>query len=252
MTYTVSYENIGKVDAADVFITADRPAGTTYVGGADWRPVDGLVYRLDLGGLEAGEGDEVLFIVQHPSGDGIIAEEFSASFHIGVEGDDGPSPAPAVEYIGVPDLAVAVSYEPRDPSLLRAALLSPDLPITFTVVVSNEGTGVALNPHPDAYLGPTYVDVFASPVSSFPYDDSSAPLVYALTDDYGIGAGAARVYTMVFSDTYPWWEIGAFYAKVDNFWQHDYGLVPESDEGNNVHWAAAFSNVYMPLVSRHR
>jgi hypothetical protein len=44
-------------------------------------------------------------------------------------------------------------------------------------------------------------------------------------------------------------EIDSIYAKIDNFDDPPYGLVPEYDEENNV-WPALSTDIYLPFVTR--
>ena len=206
------------------------------------------------------------FIVKYPDQPQIGAPEFNIPFTIagsgGAGGDANPGDNTATVYIGVPDLVVAdFTVEPWP--------LKADVPATFTIVVENQGTGMAWSPDNGSGF---YVDVFIAPVPSYPWVRFSEKDIWD-----GVGPLAPGVeYTLVITQTHSSKEpiqfteqemreeIEAFYAKADNYadpiWNEDrtriigwtrlYGIVPEHNEMNNVAGPVdpGLRRVYLPLV----
>jgi hypothetical protein len=181
--------------------------------------------------------------VEHPSLPQPIAPEFNTPFTISSVGTEDADPADntAYAFVGVPDLVVTgFTVEPFPPQ--------PDEPVTFTIVVKNQGTGMAWNPDNQ---GGFYVDVYKAPVASYPYDRDgdiyAAPPVLAADETYtftithleGFNAESLR-------------QIQAFYVKVDNYHRSSYGLVPESDEMNNLGEPIILRpyRIYLPLIAK--
>ena len=255
MTTVVSYGNAGYEDAYDVVITAALPAGVEYVdAGLDWQPAGDRAYIYAAGDLAANSaGHTITLTVLHPDGPQIGAPEFVVPFTIAADGGAGEDANPGDNTtsvaVGVPDLVVADFSVDPDPGALP-----PDGPVefTFTITVKNEGTGMAWNPEDcegDPYdpvaCGGWYLDVFSAPVASYPYDRNG--FVWATL--YDIQPGATR--TVVLRHTFTERQragIEKFFVKVDNHHLHPYGLVPESDEMNNV-WES-LRRVYLPVVLR--
>jgi len=253
MTYTLTYGNAGRMDAEGVVITTSLPVSTTYVG-YGWSSSDGQTYTYTAGDLPAGDtGHTITFTVVHTESAQIGAPEYATPFVIGETanggGDANPDDNTAVEYVGVPDLVVAsLDVEPRP--------VVANVQITFTIVVENRGTGQACDPENNGCGGGFWVDIFIAPVPSYPAD------IYGI--DY---AGAAPIppggqSTVVITHTFTeqeLQEVEDFYAKVDNYDRYEpsderpeYGLVPESNEWNNVSvpvdpWASTYY-IYLPLI----
>jgi uncharacterized repeat protein (TIGR01451 family) len=245
MTYTVSYGNVGDMDATGVEITATLPVSSSYVG-AGWTTSDGQTYTYDAGDLPAGEtGHSATFVVTYPEQAQIDQSEIGATFAIFETGSGGADAVPldntAPVLIGVPDLVVRhFAVEPVP--------LVAGAPMTFTVVIENQGTGPAWNP---SGLGGFHVDVFTSAIASYPCEEYG----FAFGSPPALMPGAQ--YTQVFTHAGLTLEqlaeiVEGFYVRVDNDISHPYGLVPESDEWNNVAGPLSIwsHSTYLPLVSR--
>jgi hypothetical protein len=265
MTYTISYGNVGQhMHTADVIITTILPTDTVYVG-SDWESSDGQTYTYEAGNLPAGStGHTVQFTVQHADQPQIGAPSYATPFTItengGVVGDAYPEDNTDVATIGVPDLVVSsLTVEPLDPDPLP-----PDVPVTFTIVVKNQGTGWAYNP--DNYGG-FYIDIFTDSVPSYPWQRNSDVDVFDVIDNLAPGAQITVVLTHPgFSEQQIRARIGGFYAKVDNFaepvydefgridhWTRLYGIVPEYNEMNNIAGPVypGFQHTYLPIVLKN-
>jgi uncharacterized repeat protein (TIGR01451 family) len=242
MTYTLTYGNAGRMHAEDVVITTTLPPDTTYEG-IGWSSTDGQTYTYAIGELPAGDmGNTAVFTVRHLSGT-IGASEFDTVFTIAgagsAGGDANPGDNAAEAYIGVPDLVVTSFTVAPMP-------LEANAPTTFTIVVKNQGTGMAWNPDSE---GGFWVDLFIAPVPSYP------------SQRYGIDytgippLAPGQQYTATIIHTFSEqqiMEITAFYVRVDNEKaEKPYGLVPESDEMNNLGGPVQpFNIIYLPLVQR--
>ena len=260
MTYTVTYSNVGQhMDAGDVSITTILPTSTVYVGDT-WESSDGRTYTYDALDLDAGStGYTVDFTVRHTDTHEIGAPVYDTPFTItegyGV-GDAYPEDNTFTATVGVPDLVVSdFRVEPAD-------LITPNVPITFTIVVVNQGTGWAYNP--DNYGG-FYVDIYTGSVPSYPWVRNSDIGVFDTVP--GLAPGAEHTLVLKhpgFSEEQIWGRIMAFYAKVDNYadpvteqgritgWTRLWGIVPESNEMNNV-TQPVYPGVYrvrLPVVIR--
>ena len=256
MTYTVIYGNTGKRDAEEVVITTILPSDTIYRG-YGWSSSDGQTYTYQVGDLPAGStGYMVTFTVAYPDQPEIGEPGFNTPFTIvaggSAGGDANPGDNTAYVYIGVPDLVVTdFTVEPWP--------LKPDAPITFTVVLMNQGTTWAWNPD---VQGGFWVDVFIAPVASYPFERYGE--FYAGVPPIAPGLQHTLVITHSgFSEGEIQGEIEAFYAKVDNYaepildgegrvtgWTRLYGLVPEYNEMNNIGgpielWS---HRVYLPMI----
>jgi hypothetical protein len=222
--------------ARDVVITTTLPLSTTYVG-YGWYSSDGQTYTYVIGDIAAGDtGHTITFTVEFTGSKEIGTPEFSMPFTIcgDAGGDAQPDDNTAYVYVGVPDLVVT-------DSIVEPFPLRPDVPVTFTVVLENQGTGPAWNPN---VQGGFWVDVFIAPVASYPFIRYSEKGIYEGVPALAPGA----TYTLVITLTGPFErirepiqfnqqelkEIHEFYVKVDNHADHPYGLVPESDEMNNL------------------
>ncbi|MCK4473623.1 MAG: hypothetical protein KAW49_17725, partial [Anaerolineae bacterium] len=161
MTYTVSYSNTGHWQAEGVIITTTLPPDTTYAG-QGWISSDDQTYIYVVGDLPADASDQAYFVVRYPDQPQIGAAEFNTPFVIsesGSRGDANQANNTTWVYIGVPDLIVTdFTVEPFP--------LQADVPVTFTIVLENQGTGMAWNPDNESGF---YVDVFTKPVVSYPW-----------------------------------------------------------------------------------
>jgi uncharacterized repeat protein (TIGR01451 family) len=257
MTYTLTYGNAGRMHAENVVITTTLPFSTTYIGHG-WETADGQVYTYVVGSLPAGDtGHTVLFTVRHPLGDPqqIVAPEFDTSFRIaggnGVGEDANPNDNTFHAYVGVPDLIVAdFTFEPYP--------MEPDVPVTFTVVLENQGTGIAWNPEAGAGF---FLDIYLGPVSSYSDTPEREGEFFASPKFIVPGGQSTHVITHTGFSEQQVDETEAFYVKVDNwyapmFYELEnpglYGLVPESNELNNVVGPVflGIKYTYLPLIRR--
>jgi len=248
MIYTVVYRNVGHMHAESVIITTILPLNTTYVG-SGWDSSDGQTYTYTVGDLLAGASRQARFIVRYPDQRDIGVEEFNTPFTIsGAETEDAnPGDNTTHVHIGVPDLVVTeFTVEPYP--------VQPDMPITFTVVLENRGTGEAQNPNSNPLSG-FWVDVFIAPVASYPWERYSD--IYAGVLPLAPGAVDTLTITHDGFSKQEIEQIPGFYVKVDNHADYPYGLVPESDEMNNLGEPISpigppLNSVYLPLVLRQR
>jgi len=251
MTYTVIYSNVGRMDAEDVVIATTLPTNTVYIG-YGWQPAGGQTYTRTVTHLPAGStGHMVTFTVQYsaPVQSGcpqIGVSEFNTPFTIagkgGVGRDTNSADNTAIAYIGVPDLVVTEFTV--EPSPVEA-----NVPVTFTIVMKNQGTGWALNPDFQTGKAGSSVDIFISPVASCPwkrygdkgmwdYIPAIAPGVqYTLVMTLTGGSNSNRQRISFTEEEIQ--QIQDFYVKVDSFGDCPYGLIPESNEMNNVKMAQA-------------
>jgi hypothetical protein len=245
MTYTLNYSNTGKMDAENVIITTVLPITLTYAGGG-WDTSDDQTYTYTVGSLESAQSGDILFVVQYPLTEPqqIAVSEFNVPFVIAASNGTGEDANPvnnsAEHLIGVPDLIVTYFTVAPFPLL-------PDAPVTFTVAIKNQGTGLACIPSNGAGF---WIDIYNEPIQSYPderfgdYWDGSPPIqpdgIFTITI-YHSG------FTKKQLD-----EFDAFYVKVDNNWGSPYGLVPESNEYNNVGEPFILhpNRVYLPMVQR--
>ena len=260
MTYTVTYSNAGWMDAKDVTITTILPVSTTYEG-YDWSSSDGQTYTYQAGDLPVGYSDSVVFTVKHEDAEHIGAPEFNTPFTIAETmhggGDANPDDNTAYVYIGVPDLVVL------DFTVVPLSL-EPNMPVTFTITLLNQGTGMAWNP--DSHGG-FWVDIFTAPVPSYPFErfgeifGGSPPIAPGITHTVTIIHSGFTEQEIR--------DIKAFYVKADNHadpvfdgegrflgWTRLYGLAPEYNEMNNLGGSITLNDplphtIYLPLVTRH-
>ncbi|MCK4316639.1 MAG: DUF11 domain-containing protein, partial [Anaerolineae bacterium] len=238
MTYTLSYSNTGHWQAEGVIITTTLPPDTTYAGHG-WISSDDQTYIYVVGDLPADASDQAYFVVRYPDQPQIGAAEFNTPFVIsesGSRGDANQANNTTWVYIGVPDLIVTdFTVEPFP--------LQADVPVTFTIVLENQGTGMAWNPDNETGF---FVDVFIAPVVSYPFVRWSD--IFTSADSLAPGHQHTLVITHSgFSEQEIREEIEGFYVKVDNYadpiydeegriigWTRLYGIVPEHNEMNNL------------------
>jgi hypothetical protein len=234
--------------ADNVIITTILPTDTVYVGDG-WQTSDGQTYTYAAGALPVGStGHTITFTVRHPDAAHISAPKYVTPFTIAASGgafrDAHPIDNTVYITIGVPDLVVVdCTFEPSP--------LPPNVPVTFTVVVKNQGTGMAWNPEScrGSWCAPFYLDIFIDPVVSYPYDRDGD--FYVTVGP--IEPGTTYTYTL----THGGFENGQrqkFYVKVDNHAIHSYALVPESVEMNNVAVCVddGLHYIYLPLVTKQQ
>jgi len=246
MTYTLTYGSAGHEDARDVMITTTLPVSTTYVG-YGWQPSqDGQTYTYTTPHLPAGStGHALTFTVRHADSPQIGAPHFETPFaiteHGGAGGDIEPGDNTTHVFIGVPDLVISDwAVEPWP--------LQPDVPVTFTVMIENQGTGKALNPD---IWGSFYVDVFLSPVASYPYEKNGT--CYTISPIIEPQDWRSLAITHSGFSTREIRETWALYVKADNHKFYPYGLIPESNEMNNLGAPIYLRphHIYLPLIRRN-
>jgi len=252
MTYTVHYGNVGQhMDAEDVIITTIIPTGTTYAG-FGWHSNDGRTYTYAVGDLPAGStGHTITFTVVAPNQPDCVQNgvpEFRTPFIIAGDGGAGrdahSADNTAYAYVGVPDLVVlGFTVEPLPPR--------PGAPVTFTILLKNVGTGEARNPSLTG--GPFWMDIFTATVPSCPWARYSESDLFLGVPPLAPGEERTFAFTKTFTEQQIR-TIEAFYVKVDNYKEGSYGLVPESNEMNNVAgpvypWP---HYTYLPLVLRQK
>ena len=259
MTYTVTYSNAGRMDAEDVTIMTILPVSTTYEG-YGWSSSDGQTYTYQAGNLPAGSPDyTIVFTVKHEDAERIGAAEFNTPFTIAETrhggGDANSDDNTAYVYIGVPDLAVLdFTVVPSSPEANK--------PVTFTITLTNQGTGMAWNP--DTHGG-FWVDIFIAPVASYPFERFGE----AFGGSPPIAPGTIHSMTIIHSGftEQEIQDIEEFYVKADNHadpvyedgrfirWTRLYGLVPEYNEMNNLGEPITlndpFQYIYLPLIMRN-
>jgi len=211
-----------------------------------------------LGMVGSGASGSVQFIVQVlTTTDGRLPPDLTSlepTFAVADNGQNGSefdtSNNQAVGSVGIPDLVI-------DEIWATPGLPTPGRPVTFTVILRNQGTGLAGNPNVPGGGG-FWVDLFIDPASapqSYPWNGDGDFLVFTAA----LAPGETR--EMVF-------ELPAglkeqdhqVYVKVDNFrdpdlepWQQN-SLVPESDEENNVASISvamgepAENHIFLPVV----
>jgi hypothetical protein len=223
------------------------PTDTVYVSGG-WHSSDGRVFTYTVGSLNASATGKQDFVVRYPQYEPQeihqtgFATPFAITGHGGNGGDADPSDNQVVAFVGVPDLLIAdLIVEPLP--------VQPNSPVTFTVVMENQGTGKAWNP----YGGGFYLDIYLEPVASYPYSPYGELYVPGFTIDPGDQYTATLVHDGFTEAELQ--SIQGFYAKVDNQPPSPYGLVPEYNEMNNVAgpvgpWPDYPYDVYLPLVIR--
>jgi uncharacterized repeat protein (TIGR01451 family) len=260
ITYTLHYTNAGASPAQGTVLTAQLPQGTAYVG-QGWASVGGGYYDYAVGTVDVDESDSVSFIVQvNGTGDGRLPPgltSLESTFTIADDGQNGLElntlDNEATSFVGIPDLVVdEIQVTPQYPV--------PNLPVIFTVVVHNQGTGVAGNPNVPGG-GWFYVDLFIDPDPvpwSYPWNVYGDGILTA-----ALAPGETREIVFEYqggvSDQHH-----NVYAKVDNFvdpdfeleWWQWYSLVPESNEENNVEWIEVIPGepdyaVFLPVVLRN-
>jgi uncharacterized repeat protein (TIGR01451 family) len=250
MTYTVTYGNAGRMHAEGVVITATLPISTTYVG-YGWESADGQTYTHTLSSLPAGDtGPTLLFVVEYTLSEPqqIATCEFTSTPFTIASADANTT---TYAYIGVPDLVVTDFSVTPFP-------LEPDVPVTFTVVLENQGTGMAWNA--DMPGAGFFVDIYSGPIPPVSYPTGDYGEIYASPDPIPPGAQCTLVvarinpYTTTRISFQDIEGIEAFYVKVDSYEYagHPYGLVPECDEMNNLGPRLILRPypTYLPLIQR--
>ncbi|MBI5567571.1 MAG: hypothetical protein HY870_21910, partial [Chloroflexi bacterium] len=252
ITYTLTYTNPSGMDTTGVVFTVTRSPYATQAS-TSWQ-ANGEQANLFVGDLPAGESGIATFAVTLPltftPGMAAVVNDFAIS-------DNGPGGLPVASamtttLVGVPDLII-------DSVTLSPPIIVGGTEFTATVIVRNAGTGRACNPN-RAPCGRFYLDAFidpAVPPPSFPYDSDGFPFLIVDSLDPG------GIFTVTFEHLHVTFDQRPIlYFKIDNyacprpddcapsFGQR--GLVPESNEHNNVFGPVSGSPqyVYLPLVRK--
>jgi uncharacterized repeat protein (TIGR01451 family) len=268
VTYTVHYSNIGHIATTGVVMTATRPPFSTFRKGASdicWEPQSGGRYTCKLGNLDYGDSGDPLFVVTLPNTP-FTPEmtDFDAAFEIGDKGESGEDANPDSNVfearLGVPNLVIrTIKAQP--------AIWSGGSGFLWAII-ENRGTGTACGVYnPDGCTG-FALDLFIDPQTppvSYPIQEYGDCYVFVSPVEPGIRATAVISFTVLPRALWP--NNGAgfcqatmleeVWAKVDNWdpTQPPYpagsGLVPESDEGDNVFGPfTPGMDIFLPIVMR--
>jgi hypothetical protein len=147
--------------------------------------------------------------------------------------------------VGVPDLVVEDMW--LDPPNAGSGQ-----PVTINVRIANRGTGMAWNPengggfYTDVYLGRSLTLLSCE----FPGYGNVEPIICNST----IPPGEARMFFRHYPNGLPLDGQRLLYIRADVHEANPYGLIPESDECNNVFPSLSqdeFNQQYLPLLSRN-
>ena len=259
ITYTLRYTNTSDMDTTGVVVSATKSPYVSYVpsGSSVWTFAGGDVYTYSVGNLAARASGVLTYIVNLPYPFTAEMEAFTNTFAMQDDGPGGITVSTDITntLLGVPDLVIqSVSVSPGS--------VTYGTKFTATVVLRNEGTGVACNPKNGC--GAFTLDLF--------YDPSPVPPSLGFTgygDPYGVVSplGPGMTTTKVFANlSFTGTQDFILYFKVDN-WDcangtpcipdyANHGLVPESDELNNVYGPVVLSDalsnrIYIPLVLKN-
>lgn len=250
ITHTIAYTNTSAMHTTGVALTATKSPSVTYVNFGGWTSAGGGNYTRVIGNLNAGASGTATFIVELPYPYDEGTEAIVNTFRV-TDGGPGGLPVASAIYtatLGIPDLIV-------ESVKLTPSAVTAGMPFAATIVIRNRGTGRACNPDYIGCGGGFDVDVFLDPPSPPP---SSKFQSYG--DTYvsisPINPGLTR--TVVIPNlTFGMGESYILYVKVDNHDcaepshpcipdDADHGLVPESDEENNV-----FGPINVPDLLAH-
>jgi len=253
ITHTIRYTNAAAIDTTGVIVTATKSPYVTYIPNG-WNAQGGNSYTSDVGNLGAYQSGVLTFIVSLPL---TFTPEMTAFVNTFAIADDGPggnavATGAYTATVGVPDLVI-------DSVFIQPPSVVPGQRFTATVVISNVGQGAARWPVNGAG---TAVDVFVDPATPPPSSGflSYSPY-YSTIPAVGPGLTTAATITGLF---FAQGQDFVLYVKVDN-WDcrdlppctpadADHGLVPESDETNNVlgPFVVPSHRVYIPIVLKNR
>ena len=260
ITYTLRYTNTSAMNTTGVVISATQSPYANHVP-SGWTLVGGNVYLRSIGDLPAFAFGQATFVISLPFPYLAGTESFVNTFLIHDDGPGGLAVATDVEttILGVPDLVIdSVSLSP-------SGVITVGTKFTATVVIRNEGTGRACNPKAVG-CGGFNLDVFIDPPTEPPSFGFSDLLGYGyLPGERFISSLNAGQTTMVTVTDLSFTPAQSFilYFKVDNWNCNDgaqscipagaqHGLVPESDEDNNVFRPAILPiKVYLPIIVKN-
>jgi uncharacterized repeat protein (TIGR01451 family) len=262
VTYTVHYSNEGRIATTGVAITAIQDLHTLFEAtGSDpsWQPLGNGQYRFDVGDMDFLDGGVLDFVVTLTTSNFTPAmTSFDTVFDIqddGGSGDDAnPSDNVLQAKLGVPNLVVDGAAV--EPAVWRG------YPGYITITVRNNGTGPACGVHvPEVGCAGFALDPFLDPVEppdSFPIEEFGD--CYAEVDPIGPGLTQKVVISFTLDPGLQFREgyckaglVREIWLKVDNWdpdevpYPKDYGLVPESNEYDNVTGVRPKLVFYLPL-----
>ena len=279
LRYTIAYTNVNDADVTltGVVITDTfwplPPWATPLVGG-DWTLVGSNVYTHYVGDLGPGASGTVQFSLQ--LSDTIPAEVWVISNTVEVgyatnqpafESDPSNNQATDLDVLRGPDLVPlpgSLKVSPADPVAGN--------PITFSVTIRNQGKSETLNASNGAawfivelYLkgsnfepaGPP-ADVFDHVGGWYPDSSHSRERVSYMCVPAGLSAGADWQCSFVITDVVDA-DNYAVYVQADvtfdYLWNHDYGMVLEAVETNNIAsygWVRIGGRaIYLPLIVKN-
>ncbi len=266
VTYTLFFSNPGRIDTEGVYVdalphpntqpdeTANRP---------EWERVGDRRYRHWIGPLDAGEIGQRVFVVTL-NNDPFRPEttDFDAAFSIrddGLTPDAEPGDNDFHAPLGVPNLIVASAY--AQPQVWSGQ------PGWLYVDVKNIGSGTACGIYNPQGCTPFALDAFIDvmvPPPSFPILTYGDCYVWVDPVDAGVKSTVQISFTLDAGlSLQPGYcllsggeEIDNIWLKVDN-WQEgappypaEYGLVPESNESDNVFGPIVSNPTFLPVVMR--
>lgn len=259
ITHTIHYTNVAAIDTTGVIVSATKSPYVTYLpsGSSCWTGVGGNSYTCTIGNLGAHQSGVLTFVVSLPLTFTQVMSAFVNTFVIADNGPGGVVPAMDIftATTGVPDLVIeSITFSPGQ--------IVVGTWFTATVVIRNLGQGTGLNPFNG---GGTAVDAFIDPSVPPP---SSGWDSYGDSFDYvdPVPPGMTTTGTIAGLRFVPGQDF-VLYFKIDNWDCHplppamppctppeaDHGLVPESDETNNVYGPVTPPKyrIFLPLVSKN-
>ncbi len=266
ISYTLRYTNTSAMDTTGVVISVTQskyitstPPGWTFAGIV----AGAKVYTRSVGNLAAGASGTAMFRVSLPFSYPLPYPPGMVSFvNVFLIHDDGPGGLAvasdvANETLGVPDLVVErVTLSPRT--------ATAGTTFTATVVIRNQGTGTACNPDAKP-CGAFNVNVFIDPPVEPPSLGFSQVVAYGnlAHERFITSLGAGKEATVTVKNlTFTANQSPILYFKVDNWDCGDgtpcipddavHGLVPESNENNNVRRVDVPAyQIFMPVIAKN-
>ncbi len=259
ITYTLNYTNTSAMDTTGVTIGVTKSPFVTQLS-SDWT-VTGGNSILSVGNLSAGASGVATYAVSLPVTFTPAMVSFVNRFAVSDNGPGGLPIASAVvtTVLGVPDLVI-------DRVVISPSVVAAGTAFTAEVTIRNTGTGRACNPNrwpctgtnDGQPVGGYFIDVYLDPSvppQSFPFGSDGNAFQTITPLDSG------EITTVVFSNlSFAANQQPVLFFKVDNYActegtcapsSGERGLVPESDEENNVFGPLLVPRfqVYLPLVS---
>jgi len=263
VTVTLHYSNEGRIATTGVAITATQDPHTTFQPTASdpgWHALGNGRYRFDVGDMNYLSNGTLDFVVTLTTGNFTpVMTSFDTIFEIqddgGSGGDANPDDNVLPARLGVPNLVVDGAVV--EPSVWRG------YPGWITITIRNKGTGPACGVYlPEVGCTGFAVDPFLDPVTppnSFPIEEFGD--CYAFVDPIGAGLTKQVVMSFTVDPGLQFLEgycragmVREIWLKVDNWdpdadpYPADYGIVPESNEFDNVTGVRPHLVFYLPLL----